>query len=410
MIPHWKRKFVLLWVGQAVSILTSMISQYALIWYLTYSTGSAAVLSVATIAAMLPQGLLSLFTGAFADRFDRRVIMMAADGAIGLVSLGLVAAAADGSLTTAAILLALALRSVGSAFHTPCIQAVTPLLAPPEALTRCAGWSQGIQTVSMLLSPALAALLYEQVPLAWVIALDTLGAVFAILGVLLARLPVLRVGDAGQKLRVWADTVEGFRVLKSKRWLWELCLICALFSVVFMPVSALYPLMSIDYFQAGTQGAALVETIWSVGMLLGSVVLGFWGGTRNKVYTMLGSVLFLGVTLVLTGLLPPSGFTAFAVLTMLMGLSAPFFNSIFTALIQEKVEGEYLGRVLGLTGAIMTLASPLGLAASALFSGRTGLSVWFLLAGIGTLACGALAFALPSIRHCDDPAGPPVSD
>ena len=387
-----------------------MISQYALIWYLTYSTGSAAVLSVATIAAMLPQGLLSPFTGAFADRFDRRVIMMAADGAIGLVSLGLVAAAADGSLTTAAILLALALRSVGSAFHTPCIQAVTPLLAPPEALTRCAGWSQGIQTVSMLLSPALAALLYEQAPLAWVIALDTLGAVFAILGVLLARLPVLRVGDAGQKLRVWADTVEGFRVLKSKRWLWELCLICALFSVVFMPVSALYPLMSIDYFHQGTQGAALVETIWSVGMLLGSVVLGFWGGTRNKVYTMLGSVLFLGVTLVLTGLLPPSGFTAFAVLTMLMGLSAPFFNSIFTALIQEKVEGEYLGRVLGLTGAIMTLASPLGLAASALFSGRTGLSVWFLLAGIGTLACGALAFALPSIRHCDDPAGPPVSD
>ena len=88
------------------------------------------MLAVATIAAMLPQGLLSPFTGAFADRFDRRVIMMAADGAIGLVSLGLVAAAADGSLTTAAILLALALRSVGSAFHTPCIQACWPRRRP----------------------------------------------------------------------------------------------------------------------------------------------------------------------------------------------------------------------------------------------------------------------------------------
>ena len=119
MIPHWKRKFVILWTGQAASILTSMISQYALIWYLTYLTGSAAVLSVATIAAMLPQGILSLFTGAFADRFDRRIIMMAADGAIGVVSLGLVAAAADGTLTTAPILIALALRSVGSAFTLP---------------------------------------------------------------------------------------------------------------------------------------------------------------------------------------------------------------------------------------------------------------------------------------------------
>ena len=73
MIPHWKQKFALLWTGQALSILSSMVSQYALIWYLTYHTGSAAVLSVATLAAMLPQGILSLFTGAFADRFDRRV-------------------------------------------------------------------------------------------------------------------------------------------------------------------------------------------------------------------------------------------------------------------------------------------------------------------------------------------------
>ena len=159
MIPHWKRKFVILWVGQAASLLTSAISQYALIWYLTDLTGSSAVLSMAMLCAMLPQGLLSLFTGAFADRFDRRVIMVVADGAIGVVSLGLVAVAAGGRLTAAPILLALALRSVGSAFHAPCLQAVTPLLAPPEALAKCAGWSQGIQTVSFLLSPALAAAL-----------------------------------------------------------------------------------------------------------------------------------------------------------------------------------------------------------------------------------------------------------
>ena len=91
MIPHWKQKFVLLWTGQALSILSSMVSQYALIWYLTDLTGSPAVLSLATMAAMVPQGVLSLFTGAFADRFDRRIIMMVSDGAIGLISLALAA-------------------------------------------------------------------------------------------------------------------------------------------------------------------------------------------------------------------------------------------------------------------------------------------------------------------------------
>ena len=385
MIPHWKQKFVLLWTGQALSILSSMVSQYALIWYLTDLTGSPAVLSLATMAAMVPQGVLSLFTGAFADRFDRRIIMMVSDGAIGLISLALAALAFAGPLPVAPILVVAALRSVGGAFHSPCIQAVTPLIAPPESLTRCAGWSQGIQTVSMLLSPALASVLYAHVPLAWILLLDTLGAVFAIGGVLLARLPVLRAGAHGAPLRLWQDTREGLAVLRSHRWLWELTLICALFSVAFLPVSALFPLMSMDYFGGDSASAALVETLFSAGMLLGSVILGLWGGTRDKIVTMTAAVLGLGLTLVLSGL---------------MGLSAPFFNSVFMALIQTRVEPEYLGRVLGLTGAIMTLASPVGLGLTALFAGAAGLTVWFLLSGVVTLACGGLMLLLPAVRAC----------
>ncbi len=400
MIPHWKQKFAVLWVGQALSILTSMLSQYALIWYLTDLTGSSTVLSLATMAALLPQGILSLFTGAFADRFDRRTIMIAADGAIGAISLVLALMAWRAPLTPGPILLVAALRSVGGAFHAPCLQAVTPLIAPPEALTRCAGWSQGIQTVSMLISPALAAALYAAVPLHWIILLDTLGAVFAICGLLLARLPALKVGDAGQKLRLWQDTREGFAVLRSHRWLWQLCLICALFSVAFMPVSALFPLMSMQYFGREAAAAALVETAFSVGMLAGSVLLGLWGGGKDKILTMTAAVLAMGGALAVTGVLPPSGFWWFAGLSLLMGVTCPFFNSVFMALIQEKVEAQYLGRVLGLSGAMMTLASPIGLGATALLAEHTGLTLWFLLAGVVTLLCGGLMLLFPAVRTC----------
>ena len=400
MIPHWKQKFAVLWVGQALSILTSMLSQYALIWYLTDLTGSSTVLSLATMAALLPQGILSLFTGAFADRFDRRTIMIAADGAIGAISLVLALMAWRAPLTPGPILLVAALRSVGGAFHAPCLQAVTPLIAPPEALTRCAGWSQGIQTVSMLLSPALAAALYAAIPLHWIILLDTLGAVFAICGLLLARLPALKVGDAGQKLRLWQDTREGFAVLRSHRWLWQLCLICALFSVAFMPVSALFPLMSMQYFGREAAAAALVETAFSVGMLAGSVLLGLWGGGKDKILTMPAAVLAMGGALAVTGVLPPSGFWWFAGLSLLMGVTCPFFNSVFMALIQERVEAQYLGRVLGLSGAMMTLASPIGLGATALLAEHTGLTLWFLLAGVVTLLCGGLMLLFPAVRTC----------
>ena len=401
LIKHWKRKFVILWVGQAASLLTSSVSQYALVWYLNDMTASAAVLSMSMLAAMLPQGVLSLFTGSFADRFDRRAIMVIADGAIGVVSLGLALFAAGGSLPVWPIMAALALRSVGGAFHAPCLQAVTPLLAPPELLGKCAGWSQGIQTVSFLVSPALAAVLYANFPLYWVILIDTLGAAFAILGLLAARLPVLKVGGGQQKLRIWQDTREGFAILRSKRWLWELCLLCALFCVAFMPVGALFPLMTTQYYGGGTDAVALVETLFSAGMLAGSVILGVWGGTRNKMVTMTAAILGMGVFLVACGLLPSTAFWVFAVLSALMGLSSPFFNSLFRALWQEKVEPEYLRRVLGLSNAIMTLASPIGLVATALFAGRTGITVWFLAAGLVTLAVGALAILLPSVRNCD---------
>lgn len=406
MIPHWKQKFATLWIGQAGSILTSSISQYALIWYLTDRTGSPAVLSIAMLCSMLPQGILSLFTGAFADRFDRRRIMAISDGAIGVVSLLLAFSAIGGELSTGAILLALALRSIGGAFHYPCIQAVTPLVVPPEALTRCAGWSQGIQTVSMLLSPAAAAVLYNMVvmgtlPLSALLFLDTAGAAFAVLALAAARLPALRVGDQGQKLRIWQDTKEGFAILRSKRWLWELCLICALFSVTFMPLSALFPLMSMDYFGRDAGAAALVETAFSVGMLAGSIALGVWGGTKDKIITILWSELAMGVVLVISGLLPPTGFWLFVWLSLAMGLTCPFFNSMFMALIQEKVEPEYLGRILGLSGAITTLASPIGLVATALFAEYTGVGVWFLIGGVGSLVCGVLTMALPAVRTCD---------
>ena len=400
MQTHWKFSFSVLWCGQAASILTSSISQYALVWYLSAATGSPAVLSMAMLCAMLPQGVLCLITGSFADRFDRKALMMLSDGAIGLVSLGLALSGLSGPLPIPLILAALALRSVGAAFHTPCIQAVTPLIVPQDMLAKCAGWSQGIQTVSLLVSPALAAVLYDALPLPAVILLDTLGALAAVLSVLLARLPSLHTGAAGQPFRLWADTREGFQILRSHRWLWELCLICALFSVAFLPVSALFPLMSLDYFGRDTAAAALVETAFSLGMLAGSVILGLWGGTRDKMVTMTASIFTLGFLLIATGLLPPTAFAAFVVLSFFMSLCAPFFSSLFMALIQQKVEGEYLGRVLSLSSAIMTLASPIGLAATALFTRYTGLTLWFVVAGLITLLCGVLCIAMPAVRRC----------
>jgi DHA3 family macrolide efflux protein-like MFS transporter len=70
----WKQKFIVLWSGQAISIFTSSVIQMAIIWYLTDRTGSAAILSLATLAGFLPQAVLGPFIGVLIDRYNRYLV------------------------------------------------------------------------------------------------------------------------------------------------------------------------------------------------------------------------------------------------------------------------------------------------------------------------------------------------
>jgi len=159
-IQNWKKNFFTIWMGQAFSQFSSSVLQFAIVWYLTDHTGSALVLSAAMLMGFLPQGILGPFIGVFIDRYRRKRIMMISDLVISLASLVMVLAGWLGFLSTGLILMILLIRSIGSAFHTPCLQAVTPQIVPKDQLMRCAGYSQSLQSVSQIFSPALAAILY----------------------------------------------------------------------------------------------------------------------------------------------------------------------------------------------------------------------------------------------------------
>lgn len=122
---NWLAIISFIWAGQAVSMITSYAAGYAVVWYVTESTGSALVLAMMNICVMLPIGLLSPFGGIVADKHNRKMIMIVADGAIGLISLiaGFIILAGDVSLVL--LILVCVARAVGQAFHSPAMKAVT---------------------------------------------------------------------------------------------------------------------------------------------------------------------------------------------------------------------------------------------------------------------------------------------
>ncbi|WP_310604284.1 MFS transporter [Anaerosporobacter sp.] len=399
---NWKRNFFTIWTGQAFSQFSSSVLQFAIVWYLTDKTGSAMVLSVAMMMGFLPQGILGLFVGVFIDRYSRKRIMMISDSFIAVASFIMVIAGWMGILSTEVILVVLLLRSIGSAFHNPCLQAVTPQIVPSDQLTRCSGYSQAVESVSQILSPAVAAVLYRSWSLSGIVFLDVIGAFIAVFTLGITVIPELHQDENRGKVQVLREAKEGFQILRSNKGMLGLVLIGSLYTLALMPTSALFPLMSMSYFNGTSMNASIVEVVFSVGLLFGSLLLARWGGTKNRVYTIIGSFLLMSFSLFVSGVLPPSGFYVFVICSWLMGVSGPFYWGAYTPLLQSNFEAKYLGRVLSLASSIRLLSGPIGLAASGVLAEKYGVEKWFLIAGGLVLVAAFLCIMISTVRNCDN--------
>lgn len=394
----WKRTFFTIQSGQAISLITSSALQMALIFYLTEKTNSSMTLALATLVGFLPQGVLGLFIGGWIDRHSRKRIMIGADLFIAAVSALLAVISAFLDPPVWVVLAILFLRSIGSAFHTPSINAVTPLIVPTDKLAKCTGYIQSLQSVSSIVSPALGALLYAQCTLTEIIDLDVVGAVIASIAVMLVKIPNIDVANIPQSEGVLAGAKEAYRILAQQKGLLTLLWMGALYMFAYMPINALFPLISMNHFGGTTWHVAMSESVFAAGMLLGGIVLGVWGGFQRKTTTVLLSIAVMGIALLIAGVLPASGFIAFVVCCAIMGFSAPFYG-VQTAIYQEMVRPEYLGRVFSLSLSTMSLAMPLGLIAAGCFADMTGVETWFAISGIFIAGIAVVGAVLPSIKE-----------
>lgn len=379
---NWKFKFFTIWTGQAVSLVTSAILQMGIIFYLTEKTGSAMVLSIASLVGFLPYAVFGPAIGVFVDRIDRKKIMIGADLIIAIAGAVLAVIALFMAPPVWMVMIVLFIRSIGTAFHSPALNAVTPLLVPEDQLTKCAGYSQSLQSVSYIISPAIAALLYSVWELNTIIALDVLGAIIACITVGLIPMPKGREQTKALQSNFIEEMKEGFMVLRQNKGLFTLLLVGTFYTFVYMPINALFPLISMEYFNGTPMHVSMTEIAFASGMLIGGLILGLFGNYKNPIRLITASFFTMGTSLTIAGLLPSSGFVLFIICCVVMGLSVPFYSGVQTALFQEKIKPEYLGRVFSLTGSVMSLAMPVGLILSGILADTIGVNHWFLLSGI----------------------------
>ena len=399
-MKSWKQTFAIIWSGQLVSILSSSIVAYAIVFWMSLETRSAEVLALSAISGMLPQALLGLFVGVYIDRWDRKRTMILADTFIALCTLGLAVLFWLGVAEMWHIYLLLACRSVGSAFHVPAMQASVPLLAPSSQLTRIAGVNQVITSVSDIAGPALGALLLGITSIGNILLLDVLGAIVACTTLLFVRIP--NPERTERRPGLWREFREGFAAMHAQPGLGGFFAIAIAVWFFIMPVGVLFPLMTLNHFGGGTYEMSLVEIIWGGGALLGGDVMGarYYPISRIVLITLMYRV--VGASFLLSGLLPATAFYGFVALTAAAGVSSSVFNASFISVLQTRIEAGLLGRVLSLYRSFGLLPSVIGLLSTGFLAERVGLTTTFVLAGSIICLLGTLAFCIPSIMRLDN--------
>ncbi|MGV8083789.1 MAG: MFS transporter [Coriobacteriia bacterium] len=398
----WLKTFLIIFTGQAFSLLGSAAVNFALVWWITAETGSATILAYAAIAAILPQALLGPIAGPLVDRWDRRITMVVADLLIAATSVALIVLFAAGQPTTGIIIAALALRAVGAAFHTPASQAAVPMYVPADELMRVSGWNFFMSSGVAMAGPVLGAFLMSVAPITAVIVVDVAGALIAVTSLMLVRIPhPKRLESDAPSAGFLGEFMEGWRELKASRGLFDLTIVLTIVTVLYMPLNALFPLMTFAHFSGGAREAAIVEFAFGAGMLVGSLAIGALTARFPAVRLLQTGIVLIGALLALSGLLPGSAFWAFAVLCVAMGVSVPLFGAPITAMFQLLIEPSRLGRVMSLYMTITMLVSPIGLLFAGPLAERSGVAVWFALSGALIAVTGLAVSALPAVRSLD---------
>lgn len=407
--PHWLRKVVLFLSGQTVSLLGSMLVQYAVFWYLTITYQSGVIMALAAVFGFLPQAIVSIFGGVWADRHNRKLLIMAADASIALATLALAVILLSGYDAVWIIFAALAVRSAGTGIQMPAVSALIPQITPTRHLLRVNGINGTIQSAMALLAPAGAGAIF-----AWssavnggsaasLIPIFLIDVVTAVIGIaILATIAVPTIRRVGAETPgYFADLVDGIRYIAHHAFVrWLLVVFAVIFLLTVAP-SNLTPLMLVRSFPAGTEqdvvNLAVLEVSFSIGMVLGGILVASFFARRSRIGMIIVSSLSFGALSIGLGL--SANIWVFFAFMFLVGLAVPFFSTPSMTLLQETVEPERQGRVFGFVGIVMAVAMPIGMTVFGPLADIVAIEVLLVAAGLLTFTVIGAAVWLPAGRR-----------
>lgn len=361
-----QRNFTLLWVGGMISMLGDWLLFIALPFYIYDITGSALATGAMFIAETLPILLFGSIGGVFADRWDRKKTMIVAD-LLRAALLLLLLMVRSPEWLWAIYLVAFVQSSVGQ-FFNPAKGALIPQLVDESQLMPANSLNSLGTELTRLIGAPLGGALMATMGLASVVVLDCVSFVVSALLIGLIAAPrdehaaLAAAPDAGITAllaSVWGDLVEGFRLVRSTRWLAGLFLAMG----VLMFGQGITNVLLVPFVEQVLHGDAQVfgwiVTAQGIGGLIGGLLAGTLGRRFSPVRIMAVSAGAMGLLVLLIVNIPV--LPVVLALMAVIGLPVVAFMVSEATMLQSGVADQYRGRVMGSYGMALALAMLLGM-------------------------------------------------
>lgn len=342
--------------AQTISLFGSSIVQYAIIWYITLTTGSGKMLTISTLCAFLPQIAISLFAGVWIDRYSRKYMIILPDCIIAFSTLLLAIAFYQGFQSLPLLYLVLILRSAGTGIQTPAVNAFLPELVEKEDLMKINGFHSTLSSFMMFLSPGISGLMLSNVSFEATLLLDVVTAIVGVgltLGIHTKTQPTKTASSSIVEIK------EGFSYLKQHHFLRQILVYQLLVLFLISPSAFLTPLMVARNFGPEVWRLTASEMTYSLGMVAGGLLISVWQGFSQRLLTTLAAGACYGIMMIGLGSSP--WFFLYLCCNTMIGITSPCYNTPLTVTIQEVVPTQYHGRVFSLLQITTSCALPMGM-------------------------------------------------
>ncbi len=345
--------------SQNISLFGSSLVQYAITWYITLTTQSGVMMTVAIVCGFLPTFIISPFAGVWVDRYNRKSLIILSDASIALATLVVAILFFLGPTPIWLLFFVLIIRSIGAGIQAPAVGAVIPQLVTQDKLTKVNAANGSLQSMMMLIAPMVSgALLIIAIEVVFII--DVITAAIAI-SILLLSVHISPHAKAleKQKIGYFQDLKIGVNYIRNQRYLKALFAFAAIFFFLAAPSAFLSPLQVTRSFGNDIWHLTAVEVAFSVGMILGGILIAAWGGFKNKIYSITLSALVMGAFTFALGITP--FFWLYLVFMAIIGVAIPIFNVPATVFLQERIHPNFMGRVFGVVSMISSFMMPFGM-------------------------------------------------